>query len=68
MSDERRRELEERLVYLRIILDFYVAQSDEIKSMTRTEVEAYIDVILDDIIETKNELNDEDRGDTKPDS
>lgn len=68
MSDERRQELEERLVHLHVVLNFYATQGDDLKSMTPAQVQVHIDVILDEINDVKNELNDERRENETPDS
>ncbi|MCY7349344.1 MAG: hypothetical protein LH606_01580 [Cytophagaceae bacterium] len=67
MSDDRRRELEEDLFALYKILDFYVKRGNEL-SMTPSGVDAYIDVILDEINQMKRELNDESGNQETPDS
>lgn len=68
MSDEHRRELEERLVHLHVVLDFYATLGEEFKFMTPSQVRAHIDAILDEITEIKNELNDEHRKNETSDS
>lgn len=49
------------------ILDFYVKRGNEL-SMTPSGVDAYIDVILDEINQIKRELNDESGNQETPDS
>jgi hypothetical protein len=51
--------LEAELQNLYILLDFYVVHEDDIKGMSKKEIEAHQDDILDAILEIKNQLEDE---------
>ncbi|MEO6281974.1 MAG: hypothetical protein ABIN80_20295 [Dyadobacter sp.] len=49
MSAEERNALEEELINLKMLLDFYVDFGHEIRSMTAREMEVHLDAVLDRI-------------------
>jgi ribosomal protein L29 len=49
MSAEERNALEEELINLKKLLDFYVGFGHEIRSMTAREMEDHLDAVLDRI-------------------
>lgn len=57
MSVEERNALEEELMDLRKLLDFYVGFGHEIRSMTEREKEDHIDAVLDRINHINTVLN-----------
>ncbi|WP_157488177.1 hypothetical protein [Dyadobacter crusticola] len=56
MNQEERSVLEEELIYLKNILDFYVKFSSRVLSMDAPQIEAHIDDILDRLNEIENRL------------
>ena len=56
MTDKRKAELEEKLLHLKLILDFQARTKDTIWKGREKEYQIHIDAILDAIIEAKEEL------------
>ena len=59
MTNKQRQDLEEKQFHLERILDYYVNFRKTLKSMNDTEIDEYIDGILDEMLEIKRALKEE---------
>jgi len=57
MSPAERKELEEEIIYLKYILDFYSGSESELSSLKGPRLEAHINSILDRLLELKSILD-----------
>lgn len=57
MSPAERKELEEEIIYLKYILDFYNGLGSELSSLKGPALEAHVNSILDRLLELKSILD-----------